>query len=83
MLSEGQCDGGIFTFEKVTGHFLRSARQELIERLEAGSARTITGSGSTAGITVDCGKICLDTGVDCPAYSVDYTQVWFKEHAFY
>lgn len=26
-------------------------------------------------MTVDCGKTCLEMGADCPAYSVDYTQV--------
>ena len=70
--SISQCENGIFTFEKVTGHFLRSARQEMLNqgKNEAGKSSHITD-----GITVECGKICLEIGSDCPAYSVDYTQV--------
>ena len=70
--SISQCENGIFTFEKVTRHFLRSARQEVLNqgKNEAGKSSHITD-----GITVECGKICLEIGSDCPAYSVDYTQV--------
>ena len=63
---KGECENGIFTFEKVTGNFLRSARQELLNREETKGAD---------GTTADCGKICLEMGSDCPSYSVDYTQV--------
>lgn len=68
----GQCENGIFTFEKVTGHFLRSARQDLLSgaKMASASSRELTG-----GITVDCGKACLEMGADCPAYSIDYALV--------
>ena len=73
----GQCENGIFTFEKVTGHFLRSARQEL---LNAGKMTSATSRELTGGITVDCGKACLEMGADCPAYSIDYAQVRKAHH---
>jgi len=86
----GHCENGIFTFEKVTGHFLRSARQEMLNRAKGTSPSstriiTTTSGGSTTalsadsisgGITVDCGRLCLEMGSDCPAYSVDYAQVY-------
>ena len=75
----GQCENGIFTFEKVTGHFLRSARQEMLNsrgKLSVSSSRP--GDSVGGGITVDCGRACLEMGADCPAYSVDYSQVCFN-----
>ena len=56
----GQCDDGLFTFEKVTGHFLRSAQQ-------VGLAMA-----SSPGVTLECGARCLEAGSDCPAFSLDY-----------
>jgi hypothetical protein len=34
-----------------------------------------TGDPAGGGITVECGRTCLEMGGDCPAYSVDYAQV--------
>ncbi|XP_034231598.1 uncharacterized protein LOC117639791 [Thrips palmi] len=58
--SISQCDDGLFTFEKVTGHFLRSAQQ-------VGLAMA-----SSPGVTLECGARCLEAGSDCPAFSLDY-----------
>lgn len=73
----GQCENGIFTFEKVTGHFLRSAKQDMLNREKFPSGGS-SGDSVGGGITVDCGRTCLEMGGDCPAYSVDYAQVWFS-----
>lgn len=68
----------------MTGHFLRSARQEMLNRAKWSSnttppSRIISsasgGDSVGGGITVDCGRLCLEMGSDCPAYSVDYSQV--------
>ncbi|XP_068082053.1 uncharacterized protein [Anabrus simplex] len=58
--SISQCEDGLFTFEKVTGHFLRSAQQ-------VGLAMA-----TPPGITLECGARCLEAGSDCPAFSLDY-----------
>jgi hypothetical protein len=58
----GTCDGGLFTFEKTTGHFLRTAQQEPLT-LEAASP----------GITIRCTNLCADEGADCPAFTIDYS----------
>jgi hypothetical protein len=57
----GTCDGGIFTFEKSTGHFLRTAMQH-----------PLAVDGTAPGITTDCAKMCADLGAECPAFAVDY-----------
>ena len=44
----------------------------------ATSSRSGTGDSVGGGITVDCGRACLEMGGDCPAYSIDYSQVWFR-----
>jgi hypothetical protein len=57
----GTCDGGIFTYEKTTGHFLRTAQQEpLVLETQA------------PGITLECSNMCSGLGSDCPSFSVDY-----------
>ena len=58
----GTCDGGLFTFEKTTGHFLRTAQREPLT-LEAASP----------GITIRCTNLCADEGADCPAFTIDYS----------
>ena len=60
--SIGTCDGGLFTFEKTTGHFLRTAQQEPLP-LEA----------TSPGITMRCKNLCADEGADCPAFTIDYS----------
>ena len=59
----GQCEDGLFTFEKVTGHFLRSAQQ-------VGLAMA-----ASPGITLECGARCLEAGSDCPAFTLDYNSM--------
>nr|CAD7262146.1 unnamed protein product [Timema shepardi] len=59
--SISQCEDGLFTFEKVTGHFLRSAQQ-------VGLAMA-----TSPGITLECGARCLEAGSDCPAFTLDYS----------
>ncbi|KAJ8885588.1 hypothetical protein PR048_011786 [Dryococelus australis] len=56
----GQCEDGLFTFEKVTGYFLRTAQQ-------VGLAMA-----ASPGITLECGARCLEAGSDCPAFILDY-----------
>ena len=47
----GTCDGGIFTYEKTTGHFLRTAQQEpLVLETQA------------PGITLECSNLCSNQG---------------------
>ncbi len=58
----GTCDGGIFTYEKTTGHFLRTGLQEPLEM-----------QGSSPGITLRCADLCSAAGSDCPAFAVDYS----------
>ncbi|KAI9559609.1 hypothetical protein GHT06_013614 [Daphnia sinensis] len=74
--SVSQCENGIFTFEKVTGHFLRSAKQDILNRGKFVASGSLPNAGDSVGggITVDCGRTCLEMGGDCPAYSVDYAQ---------
>ena len=55
------CDGGIFTFEKTTAHFLRTGREVALEL-----------SSNTPGITSECAELCREKGADCPAFSLDY-----------
>ena len=57
----GTCDGGIFTYEKTTGHFLRTAQQE-----------PLTLDTQSPGITLECSNLCSGLGSDCPSFSVDY-----------
>jgi hypothetical protein len=59
----GQCQDGLFTFEKVTGHFLRSAQQ-------VGLAMA-----ASPGVTLECGARCLEAGSDCPAFTLDYNSM--------
>ena len=58
----GTCDGGLFTFEKTTGHFLRTAQQE-----------PLTLEATSPGITIRCADLCADAGADCPAFTIDYS----------
>ena len=58
----GTCDGGLFTFEKTTGHFLRTAQQE-----------PLTMEAASPGITTRCTNLCADDGADCPAFTIDYS----------
>ncbi|XP_063218616.1 uncharacterized protein LOC134528880 [Bacillus rossius redtenbacheri] len=58
--SISQCEDGLFTFEKVTGYFLRTAQQ-------VGLAMA-----ASPGITLECGARCLEAGSDCPAFILDY-----------
>ena len=57
----GTCDGGIFTFEKTTAHFLRTGRETSLEL-----------SSNTPGITSECAELCQEKGADCPAFTIDY-----------
>ena len=57
----GTCDGGIFTYEKTTGYFLRTAVQD-----------PLATESTSPGITAECSQLCLEDGSDCPAFSVDY-----------
>ena len=57
----GTCDGGIFTYEKTTGHFLRTAAQDPLQT-----------DNTAPGITSECSKLCSGEGSDCPAFAVDY-----------
>ena len=57
----GTCDGGIFTYEKTTGHFLRTAAQDPLQT-----------DNTAPGITAECSKLCSGEGSDCPAFAVDY-----------
>ncbi|XP_033606986.1 uncharacterized protein LOC111863521 isoform X3 [Cryptotermes secundus] len=61
--SISQCEDGLFTFEKVTGHFLRSAQQ-------VGLAMA-----ASPGVTLECGARCLEAGSDCPAFTLDYNSM--------
>ncbi|OXA52939.1 Plasminogen [Folsomia candida] len=56
------CEDGLFTFEKVTGHFLRTAKQEPISLQNA-----------APGVTLECVERCRDAGADCPAFVVDHS----------
>lgn len=56
------CDGGIFTYEKTTGYFLRTAIQE-----------PLTNDRAAPGITYNCSSLCSQVGSDCPAFAVDYS----------
>lgn len=60
-LEKGTCDGGIFTYEKTTGHFLRTAREEPLPL-----------NNRAPGITLECSDACSNLGSDCPSFSVDY-----------
>ncbi|XP_074603612.1 uncharacterized protein LOC141857092 isoform X3 [Brevipalpus obovatus] len=56
------CTHGIFTYEKVTGHALRSAL-----------ATSVPMSHTTSlGVTSDCREICDKANLDCPAFSISY-----------
>lgn len=56
------CEDGLFTFEKVTGHFLRTAKQEPISL-----------NANAPGVTMECVERCRDAGADCPAFVVDHS----------
>jgi hypothetical protein len=56
------CEDGLFTFEKVTGHFLRTAKQDPISLQNA-----------APGVTLECVERCRDAGADCPAFVVDHS----------
>ncbi|CAB3367593.1 Hypothetical predicted protein [Cloeon dipterum] len=58
--SISQCEDGMFTFEKVTGHFLRSAQQVGLSM------------AASPGVTLECSQRCLESGSDCPAFILDY-----------
>ena len=62
MIIPGTCDGGMFTFEKTTAHFLRTGRETPLE----------LGSSNTPGITSECALLCQEKGADCPAFTIDY-----------
>ena len=49
LILSGTCDGGIFTFEKTTAHFLRTGRETPLEL-----------SSNTPGITTECATLCGD-----------------------
>ena len=51
IFSLGTCDGGIFTYEKTTGHFLRTARED-----------PLVLDNRAPGITVDCANACSSIG---------------------
>ncbi|XP_054714744.1 uncharacterized protein LOC129224331 [Uloborus diversus] len=57
-----QCDNGVMTFEKMTGVLLRSAQGTMMKVNKAGAL----------GNTLECAKICLDDGTECPAFSDHY-----------
>jgi len=66
-MCSGQCLDGLLTFEKVSGHFLRTAQQVGLSMMAA------------PGITIECGGQCLQVGSDCPAFALDYvSQKCFK-----
>jgi len=46
----------------VTGHFLRTAKQEPISL-----------SSTAPGVTLECAEKCIDSGADCPAFIVDHS----------
>ncbi|CAB4063246.1 unnamed protein product [Lepeophtheirus salmonis] len=54
--------GGIFTYEKTTGHFLRTAKEE-----------PLFPDTSTPGITEKCSELCTGLDSDCPSFSLDYS----------
>lgn len=56
------CEGGLITFEKVTGHFLRTAKQEPIAL-----------TNTAPGVTLECVEKCKAAGADCPAFLVDHS----------
>ena len=49
LILSGTCDGGIFTFEKTTAHFLRTGRETPLEL-----------ASNTPGITSECATLCGD-----------------------
>ena len=49
LIFAGTCDGGIFTFEKTTAHFLRTGRETPLEL-----------ASNTPGITSECATLCGD-----------------------
>nr|XP_040567250.1 uncharacterized protein LOC121116996 isoform X1 [Lepeophtheirus salmonis] len=60
--SKSTCEGGIFTYEKTTGHFLRTAKEE-----------PLFPDTSTPGITEKCSELCTGLDSDCPSFSLDYS----------
>eukprot|EP00095_Tigriopus_kingsejongensis_P000115 maker-scaffold983_size73474-snap-gene-0.8 protein:Tk00115 transcript:maker-scaffold983_size73474-snap-gene-0.8-mRNA-1 annotation:"PREDICTED: uncharacterized protein LOC100909276" len=62
LCTRSTCDGGIFTYEKTTGHFLRTAIQE-----------PLSNERVAPGITYNCSTLCSEVGSDCPAFAVDYS----------
>ena len=56
------CTNGIFTYEKMTGHVLRSAITKAVELPNIG----------TLGATGWCRESCDAANLNCPAFSVNY-----------
>ena len=56
------CTNGIFTYEKITGHVLRSAITAPVE----------LPNYSTIGVTGWCRDSCDSAQLNCPAFSVNY-----------
>ncbi|KAG8197083.1 hypothetical protein JTE90_004349 [Oedothorax gibbosus] len=57
-----QCDNGVMTFEKMTGVLLRSAQSTMMKVNKPGAL----------GNTLECARICLEDGTECPAFSDHY-----------
>ncbi|XP_022709763.1 uncharacterized protein LOC111272502 [Varroa jacobsoni] len=57
-----QCTLGVFTYEKITGFVMRSAARTAIQLSSPGAL----------GNTLECRQFCQSSGLDCPAFSVNY-----------
>jgi hypothetical protein len=57
------CSNGLCTYEKVTGHVLRTASTDAI---------TLPKQSSSIGITADCRVQCDADPLNCPAFQVNY-----------
>ncbi|KAH8035802.1 hypothetical protein HPB51_008629 [Rhipicephalus microplus] len=57
-----QCTLGVFTYEKMTGFVMRSAARTAIPLSSPGAL----------GNTLECRQFCQMSGLDCPAFSVNY-----------
>ncbi|XP_065562057.1 uncharacterized protein LOC136028245 isoform X2 [Artemia franciscana] len=62
------CENRIYSFEKITSYSLRNAREEPL--LPSGVNDMVS---TAVGITLDCQRLCMELGNDCPAFMVDYT----------
>ena len=68
-LTAGTCDGGIFTFEKTTGQFLRTGRETALEL-----------SSNTPGITKECVSLCLGKGKETPFQSSHSVEIFSTDN---